>query len=91
MSSLRKLEREIIRTKAYQKKGNTSSFKEDWNTYRTTKFGENNIPKSTTKKKQRHNDSKDSFIGALKYQKEMIKAYLDGLKNKKEDTAEAAE
>ena len=91
MSSLRKLEREIIKTKAYQKKGNNSSFKEDWNTYRTAKFGENNVPKSTATKKQRHNDSKDSFIGALRYQKAMIKAYLEGLKNKNEDAAEVAE
>lgn len=91
MSSLRKLEREIIKTKAYQKKGNTSGFKEDWNTYRTAKFGETNLPKSTAKKKQRHNDSKDSCIGALRYQKEMIKAYLEGLKNKKEDVAEVTD
>jgi len=79
MSSLRSLERNVIK-----KLGNTSSFKERWNTYRTEKFGEGNIPKNTMKKKQVHYDSSDRLIGALEYQKSMVNTYMANKKAEKE-------
>jgi hypothetical protein len=79
MSTLRSLEREVVK-----KSGSTSSFKERWNTYRTTKYGEGNVPRNTMKKKQVHRDNADSFIGALRYQQAFIKAYLENKKAEKE-------
>jgi hypothetical protein len=84
MSSLRNLERNIIREKCYKQNGNTSKFAEEWKTFRTAKFGENNIPVNTMPKKKRFLDKKDSFINALKYQKMMIQNYIAQKKAEKE-------
>ena len=79
MSSLRSLERNVVKNS-----GNTSSFKERWNTYRTTKFGEGNLPRNTMPKKQVHRDNADSFIGALRYQMAMFRALAEQKKAEKE-------
>jgi hypothetical protein len=89
MSSLRKLERNIIKSKCYAQNGNTSKFNEEWNTYRTAKFGEN-VPVDTMPKKKRFLDKKDEFIGALRYQKIMIQNYIAQKKAEKE-AAESVE
>jgi hypothetical protein len=34
MSSLRKLERNVIKSECYKKDGNTKKFKNEWDTYR---------------------------------------------------------
>jgi len=90
MSTLRKLERQVIRTKNYNTTGTTTGFKELWNTYRVTKFGEN-IPTSTAKKKQVHRDGKNDFIGALIYQKNAIKAYFDKINAEKSEAVDVVE
>lgn len=79
---LRKLERNTVK-----KSGSTNSFKERWNTYRTTKFGEGNVPRDNNKKKQRHLDDKDQFASALNWQKSMINAYKESQKVEKEEVA----
>jgi hypothetical protein len=84
MSSLRKLERNIIKSKCYAQNGNTSKFKDEWNTYRTTKFGEDKVPVSTMPKKKRFLDKKDNLISAIKYQKMMIQNYIEQKKAEKE-------
>ena len=79
MSSLRSIERNAIKNS-----GSASTFKERWNTYRTEKFGEGNVPKNTMKKKQVHYDSSDHLIGALEYQKSMVNAYMENKRAEKE-------
>jgi len=83
MSSLRKLERDIIRSKYYKQNGNTSKFKEEWNTYRAAKFGDA-LPLNTMPKKKHYLDKKDNFIGALRYQKMKVQEYIANLKKEKE-------
>lgn len=90
MSSLRKLERDIIKSKCYVQNGNTSKFKEEWNTYRTAKFGEN-APKNSMPKKKRFLDKKNDFINALKYQKMMIQNYIAQKKADKEASENTVE
>ncbi len=83
MSSLRKLERDVIRSKCYKQNGNTSNFKKEWNTYRETKFGEV-LPVNTMPKKRHFLDKKDNFINALRYQRAKVKEYFANLKKDKE-------
>ena len=83
MSSLRKLERDIIRSKCYKQNGNTNNFKKEWDTYRTSKFGEV-LPVNTMPKKKRFLDNKDNFISALRYQKAKVEEYFESLKKDKE-------
>lgn len=75
MSSLRKLERNTVKSKCYAQNGNTSKFKDEWNTYRTTKYGEE-APVNTMPKKKRFLDKKDNLINAMRYQKMMIQNYI---------------
>ena len=89
MSSLRKLERNIIKSKCYAQNGNTSKFSEEWNTYRTVKFGEK-VPVSTMPKKKRHLDKAKDLINALRYQKMMIQNYM-AQKKAENEAAESAE
>lgn len=85
MSSLRKLERNVIRSKCYSQTGTTSKFTEEWKNYRSTKYGEN-IPMNTMQKKKRFLDKKDNFIAGLRYQKAKIAEYFENLK-KEQDTS----
>lgn len=89
MSGLRKLERNVVKTRCY-KNGNTGKFGEEWGNYRIAKYGESNVPVNTMPKKKRFLGGKDNFIGALKYQKAVIQNYLDQKKVEKE-TVEATE
>jgi hypothetical protein len=93
MSSLRKLERNIVKSKCYAQNSNTSKFKDEWNTYRTTKFGEGNVPVNTMLKKKKFLDKKDEFIGTLRYRKMMFQNYMAQLKAEKEaaESVEVAE
>lgn len=77
MSSLRKLEREVIRSKCYAQNGNTSKFNEEWKAYRTAKFADQKVPVNTMPKKKRHLDKAKDFINAMKYQKMMIQNYIN--------------
>jgi hypothetical protein len=90
MSSLRRLERNVIKEKCYKQNGNTSKFADEWNTYRTAKFGEEKVPASTMPKKKRHLDKAKDFINAMRYQKMMIQNYMAQKKAEK-DAAEAQE
>jgi hypothetical protein len=87
MSSLRRLEREVIRSKCYKQKGSVSGFTNEWNTYRTTKFGDT-LPVDTTPKKKHFYDKKDTLINALRYQKMKIQEYMASLKKEKEKVEE---
>lgn len=80
MNAIRKLERNIIK-----KQGTTSTFKERWNTYRTTKYGEGNVPRNTMKKKQAHYDSSNQYFRAWDWQKNIINAYKESMKKEKEE------
>lgn len=86
MSSLRKLERNVVRSKCYKQNGNTSNFKEEWNTYRTAKFGEV-LPVNTMPKKKHFLDKKDNLINALRYQKMKVQEFMANLKKDKEEVS----
>lgn len=90
MSNLRKLERNVLMSKCYAQNGNTSKFKDEWNTYRTEKFGDK-VPVDTMPKKKRFLDKKDEFIGALRYQKAMIQNYMAQKKAEREAAENVAE
>jgi hypothetical protein len=83
MSSLRKLERNIVKSKCYAQNGNTSKFSDEWNIYRTEKFGEK-VPVDTMPKKKKFMDKKDNLIGAMRYQKAMIQNYFAQKKAERE-------
>lgn len=83
MSGLRRLERDIIKQKCYNKNGNTNNFKEEWNTYRTTKYGEA-LPVNTMPKKKHFLDKKDNVFAALRYQKMRIQEYFANFKKGEE-------
>lgn len=87
MSSLRKLERNVVRSKCYKQNGNTSKFTEEWKTYREAKFGEV-LPANTMPKKKYFLDKKDSLINALRYQKMKVQEYMANLKKDKEVATE---
>jgi hypothetical protein len=91
MSSLRKMEREIVRSKCYAKNGNTGKFNEEWKNYRAAKFGEQKAPVNTMPKKKRHMDKAKDFINALRYQKMMIQNYINQKKAESETKESAAE
>jgi len=91
MSSLRKLERDVVRSKCYNQNGNTSKFSDEWKSYRAAKFGEV-LPVNTMPKKKHFLDKKDNFINALRYQKMKVQEYIANLKKEKEtDTTVTAE
>ena len=90
MSNLRKLERNVIKSKCYAQNKNTSKFNEEWNTYRTAKFGES-VPKDTTPKKKRFLDKKNDLINAVRYQKLMIQNYIAQKKAEKDATESTVE
>ena len=83
MGGLRKLERNIVRSKCYKQNGNTSNFKDEWDTYRKTKFGEV-LPVNTMPKKKHFLDKKDNFINALRYQKMKVQEFMANLKKDKD-------
>ena len=87
MSAMRKLERNIIRSKCYKQNGNTSNFADEWKSYRETKFGKV-LPVSTMPKKKRFFDKKDEMINVLRYQKIKFQEYMANLKKDKEVAAE---
>lgn len=81
MSTLRKLEREVIKNKCYKRNHNTKSFKHEWEKFH---YGveENNeevkAVKKSTKRKQKHFDDGKAYIKHLK----AVKSFIDGMKNK---------
>lgn len=88
MSAMRKLERNVVRSKCYKQNGNTSKFADEWKSYRETKFGKESIPVSTMPKKKRFFDKKDEMINVLRYQKIKFQEYMANLKKDKEVAAE---
>jgi hypothetical protein len=86
MSSLRKLERDVVRSRCYKQNGNTSKFADEWKTFRTVKFGEEVAPVNTMPKKKRFFDKKDDMINALRYQKMKIQEFIAQKKAEKEVT-----
>lgn len=91
MSTLRKLERQVIKNQLYNKNHNYSGFYEAWDEYRTKKHtaedGEVCIPKDTMKKKRFFNDNKDHMIQSVKNMfniKQKIQSLIDAKLNKAE-------
>lgn len=80
---LRKFERSLIKNQ-----GSLSSFKERWEKFRTEKYGEDNVPKNTMKKKQIHFDNSEQCFNAMAWQKNMINTYMESLKDEKEKKVE---
>ena len=91
MSTLRKLEREVIRNQCRKENGNTKNFKKAWDDYhykRTEEVDENGNVTSTrkrrtSKKKQKHNDNGKVFIKQLKAWKSFINNMKDKANSKK--------
>lgn len=90
MSTLRKLEREVIRNQCRKKDGNTKNFKKEWDNYhykRTENVDANGNVVSTRKrrasKKKRHNDNGKLLMKQLKAMKSFINDMKDKAKSKK--------
>lgn len=70
MSTLRKLERQVIKNQSRNKNGNNKGFQDAWNEYRikkyTDEFGEVHIPMDTSKKKLFFYDNKNQMIQSVK-------------------------
>ena len=89
MSYLRKLERQVIRSKCYKKNGNTKQFADSWKEYRISKYGEKNVPVDTMPKKKRFFDVKDNLINALHFRKMQVQELIANMKAEKESAAES--
>ena len=76
---LRKLERSVV------KKHAIGDFKDSQDKYRITKYGEDNIPKNTMKKRQVHFDNSNQCFNAMVWQKNMIDTYMESLKEQKDE------
>ncbi len=90
MSSLRKLEREVIRNQCRSRNGNNKGFEKAWEDYhckRTEKVDENGNVTSTRKKraskKQHHSDNGKFLVKQLKAMKSFINDMKDKAKSKK--------
>lgn len=89
MSTLRKLEREVIRNQCRLKNGNTKGFKEAWDKYhykRNEEVDANGNVKSTRKKrssskKQHHYDNGKFLIKQWKAMKSFVENMKDKAKN----------
>lgn len=92
MSSLRSLERTVIRNQCYLKNGNTKGFKKAWEDYHygrtetTDKNGNVVVTKkmSGAKKKRRHNDNGKLIVKQMK----MFKNFLNELKAKADEASD---
>lgn len=89
MSNLRKLEREVIRNKCYQRDHNTKAFKHEWDKYHAKRVEVQNadgtttskILRNTAKKKQRHSDNGKLLV-------KQMKAFKDFITNLRKSAAE---
>lgn len=91
MSSLRKLQREVIRNQCYRKNGNTKNFKAEWDKVHPKRVetvdakGNTVVTRKVSNKKKRHNDNGKLIVRQLR----AMKAFLTGLKEKKAQTDNA--
>lgn len=89
MSSLRKLQREVIRNQCYRKNGNTKNFKAEWDKVHSKRVetvdAKGNTARKVSNKKKRHNDNGKLIVRQLR----AMKAFLTGLKEKKAQTDNA--
>lgn len=81
MSNLRKLQREVIRNKCYQRDHNIKSFGYEWMKYhnRRTEVKNNGIIESKVKKKK-INNNKPSIRGLKK-----LKGFINNLKKQNDE------
>lgn len=91
MSTLRKLQREVIKNQCYKRNGNKKSFKNEWDKFHygeeiVDDDGKVIVAKKTKveKKKQRHFDNGKSYVKYLKAWKSMI----DNMKTNKSNARE---
>ena len=91
MSSLRKLQREVIRNQCYRKNGNTKNFKAEWDKVHSKRVetvdvkGNTVVTRKASNKKKRHNDNGKLIVRQLR----AMKSFLTGLKEKKAQTDNA--
>lgn len=91
MSSLRKLQREVIRNQCYCKNGNTKNFKAEWDKVHAKRVetvdakGNTVVTRKASNKKKRHNDNGKLIVRQLR----AMKSFLTGLKEKKAQTDNA--
>lgn len=87
MSAMRKLERQVIRSKCYKRDHNTKAFKSEWEKYHnprvevikadgTIESKISKVRKSGMKKKQRHSDNGKLLVKQLK----AFKGFINNLK-----------
>jgi hypothetical protein len=83
-STLRKLQRDVIRNKCYQRDGHTGEFKDEWEKIHYGKEVDNEgkvvsvKSKKVEKPKQKHFDDGKSYVKYLK----AVKTYIDSVRNK---------
>lgn len=90
-NAIRKLQRNVIRTRCYEQNHNTKGFKKEWDKFHSTRFEENKkngtvvTRRRNTKRKQRHQDDGRIIMKTLKAMKNFIettKAAEEKLKKK---------
>lgn len=89
MSSLRRLQRDVIRNKCYKRNGNKKSFKNEWDKLHYGVIEETNDDgevvtvksKKVEKSKQRHFDDGKSYLRYLK----AAKAFAESVRNKSQN------
>lgn len=83
MSSLRRLQREVVRNKCYNANGNTKAFKDEWEKihYNSDDNVSSVKSKKVEKPKQRHYDNGKAY---LKYFKAM-KSFISNMQNKNQN------
>lgn len=91
MSSLRKLQREVIRNQCYRKNGNTKNFKAEWDKVHSKRVemvdehGNTVVTRKKTSRKKRHNDNGKLIVRQLR----AMKSFIANLKDKKSQTDNA--
>lgn len=85
-NAIRKLQRNVIKTKCYEENHNTKGFKKEWDKYHVERIEQSTAngtvvtrKRTGAKKKQRHEDNGRIFMKKLK----AMKNYIDNVKKEK--------
>lgn len=87
MSTLRTLERKVIKQKCYNETHTTDGFQEAWNKHREEKYKDSVIPRDTSKKKKHFADNSIVFTDRLARFKSMIEEAREVAKKTKQETS----